>query len=103
MALLLHIVHHQQVTEQGLWPDMALRVCNSPQITKSTLSHEITKLVIVHPDDKVSRILQTQKADAFDTAGGLVSFAKGNGGTGETGEGCQAGGNVITGAPSLRF
>ena len=64
---------------------MALRACNNPTITKSALSREITKLVIVHAEAEVGRLLQARKADATDKAGGLVSFARGDGGMGETG------------------
>ena len=80
--LLLLVVRREQVAEQGLRPDMALRACNNPTITKSALSREITKLVIVHAEAEVGRLLQARKADATDAAGGLVSFARGNGGTG---------------------
>ena len=64
---------------------MALRACNNLTITKSALSREITKLVIVHAEAEVGRLLQARKADATDAAGGLVSFARGNGGTGGDG------------------
>jgi len=65
---------------------MALRACNNPIITKSALNREITKLVIVHAEAEVGCLHQARKADVTDTAGGLVSFARGDGGTGETGE-----------------
>ena len=63
---------------------MAIRLCYNPQITGPMLSREITKLVISHEEAEVGRLLQKQKADA---AGGLVSFARGDEGTGEAGEG----------------
>ena len=46
---------------------MALWVRNNPMITKSVLSREITKLVIVHVKAKVHRLLQKQKADVART------------------------------------
>ena len=64
---------------------MALRACNNPQITGPVLSREITKLVIVHAEAEVGRLLQKRKADA---AGGPRFLRKrrwGNGGDGGEG------------------
>ena len=72
---LLLLVRHRQVAEQGFRPDMALRACNYPQITGPVLSRE-------HAEAEVGRLLQKRKADV---AWGLVSFARGDGGTGEAG------------------
>lgn len=63
---------------------MAIRACDNPRITSSVLSREINKLVIVHAEAEVRRLLHKRKADA---ARGLISFARGDGRTWEAREG----------------
>ena len=77
---LLLLVNHQQVAEQGFRSDMVPRACNYPHITDPVLSHE-------QIEARLSRLLRKRKADV---AWGLVSFARGNGGTKEAGEGVRA-------------
>ena len=52
------LTRHQQITKQGIRPNMALPACNNPQITGPVLGHEITKLVTVHAEAKIGRLLQ---------------------------------------------
>ena len=73
MCLLL-LIHCQQVAEQGLRPNIVLRVCNNSQITGPVLSHEITRLVAARAKAVAANILQKRNADA---TGLLVTLSTG--------------------------
>ena len=74
MLVLILLIRHQQVAEQGLTPNVAVQTCNDPTITK---------FAIVHARPRSTTLSKTKKVDA---ARGISSIARGERGTDERGE-----------------